>query len=135
MIMKVYSWWQFWNDFNNWDEGLFQDANRPRDDDKFKLRPWLQSDKRKQREVNKDITTVASQLIATWVTENVSASTALPETATIPFLSEEERTGNPWCIVNNDGNIDENVEEHSVFQENDDIENEVLVQSATTRKW
>ena len=43
--MIVYAGKQFWNDFNNWDEALFQDAERPRDSDKFKLRPWLQSGK------------------------------------------------------------------------------------------
>lgn len=52
--MIVYTWKQYWNEFNNWDEALFQDANRPRDEDKFKIRPWLQSWKRKWREANKD---------------------------------------------------------------------------------
>lgn len=52
--MIVYAGKQFWNDFNNWDEGVFQDANRPRDFDKFKLRPWLQSDKWNWRRSNKD---------------------------------------------------------------------------------
>ena len=52
--MIVYAWKQFWNDLNNGDEALFQDANRPRDNDKFKLRPWLQSDKWKWRTTNKD---------------------------------------------------------------------------------
>ena len=52
--MIVYAGKQFWNDFNNWDEWVFQDANRPRDNDKFKLRPWLQSDKWKWRETNKN---------------------------------------------------------------------------------
>lgn len=52
--MIVYSWKQYWNDFNNGDEGLFQDANRPRDDDKFKIRPWLQSDKWDWRWTNKN---------------------------------------------------------------------------------
>ena len=41
--MIVYPNKQFWNDFNNWDEALFQDANRPRDEDKFKIQPWMQS--------------------------------------------------------------------------------------------
>ena len=54
--MKVYSWRQFWNNFNSWDEGLFQDANRPRDNDKFKIRPWLQSEKLDWRSANKNIT-------------------------------------------------------------------------------
>ena len=52
--MIVYAGKQYWNEFNNWDEALFQDANRPRDDDMFKLRPWLQSDKWKWRDTNKD---------------------------------------------------------------------------------
>lgn len=53
--MIVYAGKQYWNDFNNWDEALFQDANRPRDNDKFKLRPWLQSDKRDRKGANKNI--------------------------------------------------------------------------------
>lgn len=97
--MIVYTGKQFWNDFNNWDEGLFQDANRPRDDDKFKLRPWLQSDKWKQREVNKDITTFASQLIAGWTTGGVAAAFTMPEDCTIGNLSGSLTRGEPWCIV------------------------------------
>ena len=64
--MIVYTWKQYWNEFNNWDEGLFQDANRPRDEDKFKLRPWLQSDKWKFREANKDTWLPIHQYM--WVT-------------------------------------------------------------------
>ena len=45
---------QYWNDFNNWDEALFQDANRPRDEDKFKIQPWLQSDKWNWKATNKN---------------------------------------------------------------------------------
>lgn len=104
--MIVYTGKQYWNNFNNGDEALFQDANRPRDNDKFKLRPWLQSDKWKQREVNKDITTVASQLVATWTTDNVSAAASMPENCTIPKLKEWVKRGNPWCIVNKDWNIE-----------------------------
>lgn len=63
--MIVYSGKQYWNEFNNWDEALFQDANRPRDDDKFKIRPWLQSDKWKWRSVNKDLD-VASMFTWYW---------------------------------------------------------------------
>lgn len=104
--MIVYSGKQYWNDFNNWDEALFQDANRPRDNDKFKIRPWLQSDKWKQREVNKDITTVASQLLAAWRTNNVASANSMPEGCTIPKLTEMTKEGNPWCIVNKDWNIE-----------------------------
>ena len=52
--MIVYAGKQYWNNFNNWDEGLFQDANRPRDDDKFKIRPWMQSGKWDWRKSNKN---------------------------------------------------------------------------------
>lgn len=104
--MIVYAGKQFWNDFNNGDEALFQDANRPRDNDKFKIRPWLQSDKWKQREVNKEITTVASQLLAAWRTSNVSPAYSMPDNCTIPTLTEVTKEGNPWCIVNKDWNIE-----------------------------
>ena len=104
--MIVYAGKQFWNDFNNGDEALFQDANRPRDNDKFKIRPWLQSDKWKQREVNKEITTVASQLLAAWRTSNVSPAYSMPDNCTIPTLIEVTKEGNPWCIVNKDWNIE-----------------------------
>ena len=52
--MIVYAGKQFWNDFNNGDEWVFQDANRPRDNDKFKLQPWLQSWKWDWRWTNKN---------------------------------------------------------------------------------
>lgn len=104
--MIVYTGKQYWNNFNNGDEALFQDANRPRDNDKFKIRPWLQSDKWKQREVNKDITTVAAQLVAKWETNNVSSAGTMPDNCTISKLSEDTKEGNPWCVVNKDWNIE-----------------------------
>jgi hypothetical protein len=104
--MIVYTGKNFWNDFNNGDEGLFQDANWPRDDDKFKLRPWLQSDRWDWRWSNKNISTVASQLYATWTTTNVAASYNMPDGCTISKLSEMGREGNPWCIVNKDWNVE-----------------------------
>ena len=52
--MIVYAGKQFWNDFNNWDEWVFQDANRPRDNDKFKLQPWLQSWRWDWKKTNKN---------------------------------------------------------------------------------
>ena len=104
--MIVYTGKQYWNDFNNGDEWLFQDANRPRDNDKFKLRPWLQSDKRDWRWSNKNISTAASQLYATGVTNNVSAAYTMPDGCTISKLEEIVKEGNPWCIVNKDWNIE-----------------------------
>ena len=50
--MIVYAGKQFWNDFNNGDEALFQDADRPRDNDKFKIKPWLQAQKNDLRTAN-----------------------------------------------------------------------------------
>lgn len=64
--MIVYAGKQYWNEFNNGDEALFQDANRPRDDDKFKIQPWLQSWKWKWRSTNKDTWLPVHQYI--WVT-------------------------------------------------------------------
>lgn len=51
--MIVYSGKQFWNNFNNGDDAVFGDSNRPRDENGFKLRPWLQGDKWDFRGVNK----------------------------------------------------------------------------------
>ena len=50
--MIVYAGKQYWNDFNNWDEALFQDANRPRDDNKFQIRPWVNTRKQDLRTSN-----------------------------------------------------------------------------------
>lgn len=63
--MIVYAGKQFWNDFNNWDEALFQDANRPRDDNKFMIRPWLQSGKWDWRWANKN--TDFSHIMIKWL--------------------------------------------------------------------
>lgn len=51
--MIAYSWKQRWNDFNNWDEALFQDANRPRDDNMFMIQHWVQARKQDLRTANK----------------------------------------------------------------------------------
>lgn len=85
--MIVYAGKQYWNEFNNGDEALFQDANRPRDDEKFKIRPWLQSDKWKQREVNKDISTEAAQLVVMWINK-AWAFSSLPQDYSIPYFKE-----------------------------------------------
>ena len=103
--MIVYTGKQFWNDFNNWDEGLFQDANRPRDNNKFKIRPWLQSDKWKQRDVNKDVGVDAAELLW-WGQKTVWGGGTFPDGFTFPKLQEKIRKGNPWCIINSDWNIE-----------------------------
>lgn len=81
--MIVYAGKQFWNDFNNWDEWVFQDANRPRDNDKFKLRPWLQSDKWKWRDTNKD----------TWLPVHQYIWIAVAPTATRTYF---KRVSDSW---------------------------------------
>ena len=70
--MIVYAWKQYWNDFNNWDEALFQDASRPRDNDKFKIRPWLQSDKWDWRDTNKNTWLPVHQYV--WIAVAPSSS-------------------------------------------------------------
>lgn len=74
--MIVYAGKQFWNDFNNGDEALFQDANRPRDNDKFKIRPWLQSDKWDWRGSNKNIS--MAQALVRCIVKNPSWTFTTP---------------------------------------------------------
>jgi len=81
--MIVYSWKQYWNDFNNGDEWLFQDAGRPRDEEMFKLRPWLQSDKWKWRDANKD----------TWLPVHQYVWIAVAPTATWTYF---KRVSDSW---------------------------------------
>ena len=58
--MIVYAGKQFWNDFNNGDEALFEDAVLPRDSNKFKIQAWVQSRKQDLRTAN---TNIAAQAI------------------------------------------------------------------------
>lgn len=119
--MIVYAGKQFWNDFNNWDEGVFQDANRPRDYDKFKLRPWLQSDKWRFRDANKDTdfsmimlkwwgnvpwTASGKQLLwripklqETWTDSDISAAWFPARSGTSPELLKMEKQNNPSVYV------------------------------------
>lgn len=84
--MIVYAGKQFWNDFNNWDEGVFQDASRPRDYDKFKLRPWLQSDKWDWRSANKN--TDFSYTMLKWWGEVAWTAAGKQLIWTVPTLQE-----------------------------------------------
>lgn len=86
--MIVYAWKQRWNDFNNGDEALFQDAGRPRDDDKFKIRPWLQSGKWDWRWSNKNISVFAAQLVGKWMKKAATATTLNPDDYIRPYLKE-----------------------------------------------
>ena len=100
--MIVYAGKQFWNDFNNGDEALFQDANRPRDNDKFKIKPWLQSEKQDFRQSNKNIVTKAPELIA-------EAAISAPSGTTYyfpPELIQKEKVWDPWCVISKDWKIE-----------------------------
>lgn len=100
--MIVYTGKQYWNDFNNWDEALFQDANRPRDNDKFKIKPWLQSEKWDFRQGNKNINIKAPELRCHQAISASSWTTYLmPAT-----LIQDEKIWDPWCIINDDGKIE-----------------------------
>jgi len=100
--MIVYAGKQYWNEFNNWDEALFEDANRPRDNNKFKIKPWLQSDKWDFRTSNKNINTKATVLKAHAVFTAAAWTSYL-----YPIdLIQDEKVGDPWCIINKDSRIE-----------------------------
>lgn len=50
--MIVYAGKQYWNEFNNWDEALFEDFVVPRDSNMFKIKPWIQTQKNDWRTAN-----------------------------------------------------------------------------------
>ena len=45
MITNFKQWDSYWNNFNNGDEALFQDASLPRDTFWFKIKNWIQTSK------------------------------------------------------------------------------------------
>ena len=65
--MIMYAWKQYGNDFRNGDDAVFWDSNRPRDENGTKIRPWLQGDKWKFREANKD--TDFSDILLKWYSD------------------------------------------------------------------
>ena len=102
--MIVYTGKQFWNDFNNGDEWLFQDANRPRDNNKFKIKPWLQSEKIDVKQSAKNIVTGMANMVAAW-SRYVNRITS-PIVYSLPRLDVKSRAWNPWCKVNNDWDLE-----------------------------
>lgn len=102
--MIVYAGKQYWNDFNNWDEALFQDAERPRDNDKFKIKPWMQSGKWDFRSSNKN--TDLSQIVVKWWSNVPWTSDWNSLNRTIPTLKEKwtasefESIGFPSAYMN-----------------------------------
>ena len=95
--MIVYSGKQYWNDFNNWDEALFQDANRPRDNNKFKIKPWLQSEKIDVKQSAKNIVTGMSSLMAAG-TRYVNYVTS-PIVYSLPTLDTKSKAWDPGCVI------------------------------------
>lgn len=99
--MIVYAGKQFWNDFNNWDEWVFQDAGRPRDDDKFRIRPWMQSEKWDWRGANKN--TSLCQLIikwgstVPWTSDWTSLKWAIPVLKPSWTANDLSNIGFPWA--------------------------------------
>jgi len=129
--MIVYAWKQFWNDFNNGDEALFQDAELPRDDYKFKIQYWVQANKQDWRTANKNIN--MAQALVRCIVMNPSWSfttpyfktkyndndfsfivwyvpnwwTAVTTEQSIALAKESAIQGWQWdaCISVNDGNV------------------------------
>jgi len=44
-MIEFKQWDAYWNNFNNWDEALLSDSNRPRDEFGLRINPWRQMDK------------------------------------------------------------------------------------------
>lgn len=55
MIANFKQWDSYWNNFNNGDEALFQDASLPRDTFWFKIRNWVQTAQQDWRTANANI--------------------------------------------------------------------------------
>lgn len=62
--MIVYAGKQYWNEFNNWDEALFEDAGLPRDSNMFKILPWINTGKNDLRTAN---SWIAAQWLFQWL--------------------------------------------------------------------
>ena len=68
----------WWNNFNNGDEALFNDASLPRDSYGFKIQPWMQSDKLDYWTQVKDF--YLDQITAVWGKEIAGMSWELKNT-------------------------------------------------------
>ena len=53
-MIEFTQWDSYWNNFNNWDEALLSDSNRPRDEFGLRINPWRQMDKWDWRWTNKN---------------------------------------------------------------------------------
>ena len=67
-MIEFKQWDAYWNNFNNWDEALLSDSNRPRDEFWFRIKPWMQSDKWDYRSSLKNILNQSIVKGVKWVT-------------------------------------------------------------------
>ena len=93
--MIVYAGKQFWNDFNNGDEALFEDAGLPRDSNKFKIQQWIQARKQDLRTANswiaaqglfKGAKLQSWQSVITWNTAKMKSSYTASDFADINWF-------------------------------------------------
>lgn len=73
-----------WNNFNNWDEALFEDSQRPRDSYGFKIQPWMQSNKLDFWSQVKNF--YLDQITAVWGKEITWASTLVSTVIPLKWL-------------------------------------------------
>ena len=78
--MIAYTGKQYWNEFNNWDEALFEDAALPRDSYKFKIKQGIQTQKNDLRTANSGI---AAQGTFYWTKSQAGQSTISFNTASM----------------------------------------------------
>lgn len=99
--MIVYAGKQFWNDFNNGDEALFEDAGLPRDSNKFKIQQGIQARKQDLRTANswiaaqglfKSAKLQSWQSVITWNTAKMKSSYTASDFADINWFVATDGT-------------------------------------------
>lgn len=106
MIANFKQWDSFWNNFNNGDEALFQDASLPRDTFWFKIKNWIQTQQQDLRTSSswiveyfsvcwwKEITWVAQNQMNYWTSVNIPLYTNVKwkfsASQTYPYTMEQE---------------------------------------------
>ena len=74
-MIEFKQWDAYWNNFNNWDEALLSDSNRPRDEFGLRINPWRQMDKWDFASTTKNF--YLDQITALWGKEITGISGAL----------------------------------------------------------
>lgn len=93
--MIVYAGKQYWNEFNNWDEALFEDAVLPRDSYKFKIKQGIQTQKNDLRTANSGI---AAQGTFFGV-KSQAWQTNVTDPNTWAFLFNVANITNEWSVI------------------------------------